>query len=1271
MRTLVVFGLIIGLTGLANAGDDDVGVKLSDGWRAELAAQAPSIVFPTAVVQAPDGTVYLGQDPMDMPGPATAPIDSIVAWRNGKVQAFADKLWAVMGLEWADGVLYVVHAPYLSALRDTDGDGRADRREDLITGLGPPVPAFNGINDHIASGIRLGMDGFLYIAVGDKGLHRAVGKDGATIQLFGGGVLRVRPDGTGLEVVSTGERNPLSVALTATDEIFTYGNDDDSHQWPNSFTHHIVGGHFGYPYEFRLAPSRALPIVGGEIGGAGAQGVCYNEDGLPDAYRGNFFFCDWGLQTVFRIEVERVGGTFRIKSRRPFVTRGTVSDFRPFSLAVAADGKGFWLVDWAFNGWLVDGPKTGRLFRLTYTGPTARGSTAPAHGENPRDRLDALEHRALAVRLEAQRCLAAMGPAAVNPLVERLAGDRPATSRTHALWALDAIGTPDARASIREAIADRDAAVRAQAARSAGIRHDRAALSRLATLLRDRDPVVRREAAIAIGKLGDAAGVAPLMNALGDPDVFAAWSIRRAIRTLDAWDKGGLVAALVDERRRDDALKLTDEAWAVAVVEALNEVLPRLDLPHARARVVENLAGLYRRYPAWTGHWFGTNPLAGPLRRKTEDWDPRAMGLVLDGLNAGLEDRDSAVRYQAIAGLRLAGPVAARRLMAALSEETDDKNLVLAAQALGEFHATDAIEPLTRLVHDGGRAQAVRAAALDALGSIPDPKALSARLALVYDRKAPAELLARALPALAQSGSLPMNDLAMFLDHSAPDVRAAALSSLRPRKLPATLARRLANGGGTAVAKVDPRLLRAMTATPDPVKRAVMASLDDRAVAVRRAALHAVVTLRIREAVPRLLELTEDQAMRADAVLALAALPDARAVSVYLSALSDRSLELRRTGEAALAAIRDEVAPSLERTLRSEELDGSATQAVERILARFRPIVAWRVIGPFPRTTGPGFLGQTSIDFSRTYPGAGGQAVAWAERAADPKTGRVLLDVLKPDVADRGRLGYAAESAADLGAFAFAEVQSHADRPAMLRLGSSGSLLVVLNDTSLVYRFQDSAGRPYAPDTDIVPINLRKGTNRLLILAREGIGEWSFSVQVSEPAESLARGKPAPVSREALRAFAERRSGDARRGEELFFDPKGVGCVKCHAVSGRGNAAAGPDLAGLALKYDKQEIIRSVLEPSQRIASGYQAAVVACTDGSVVTGLIRSETDAELELTAPDGTRQVIVKSNVVARRPSDASLMPVGLTDSLTVVEFADLISFLESLRGTSPVAK
>src|SRR5207244_10141359 len=123
-------------------------------------------------------------------------------------------------------------------------------------------------------------------------------------------------------------------------------------------------------------------------------------------------------------------------------------------------------------------------------------------------------------------------------------------------------------------------------------------------------------------------------------------------------------------------------------------------------------------------------------------------------------------------------------------------------------------------------------------------------------------------------------------------------------------------------------------------------------------------------------------------------------------------------------------------------------------------------------------------------------------------------------------------------------------------------------------------------------------------VSRPGIGGCSFGVQISapSPSASLFAAKPAGLSLDALRAFALSHEGDPRKGEELFFDPKGIGCVKCHAAGGRGTASVGPDLTGLALKYDKAEIIRSVLEPSDRLATGYQPAIVALHDGKVFTG---------------------------------------------------------------------
>ena len=67
------------------------------GWRIEPAADARQVLFPTAIAAAPDGTVYVGSDPMDMIGPPTEPIDRVLAIKDGKSRVFAEKLWCVQG----------------------------------------------------------------------------------------------------------------------------------------------------------------------------------------------------------------------------------------------------------------------------------------------------------------------------------------------------------------------------------------------------------------------------------------------------------------------------------------------------------------------------------------------------------------------------------------------------------------------------------------------------------------------------------------------------------------------------------------------------------------------------------------------------------------------------------------------------------------------------------------------------------------------------------------------------------------------------------------------------------------------------------------------------------------------------------------------------------------------------------------------------------------------------------------------------------------------
>jgi putative heme-binding domain-containing protein len=780
------------------------------------------------------------------------------------------------------------------------------------------------------------------------------------------------------------------------------------------------------------------------------------------------------------------------------------------------------------------------------------------------------------------------------------------------------------------------------AARSAGIRRDPDALAALGHLLSDRDPTVRREAAIALGKLGQKSAALALYHKLDESDPFVAWAIRHAIRQLEAWDKDALVAALVDPKRTEPALRLTDEAWALPVVEALSAAFPQIEIPAVRARLVANIAELYRRYPTWSGTWFGTDPLRGPFPEKTQDWTADGMTAVQQALTAAIRDQDAFVRTQAIAGLVRIGNAATPALRLAMTRETDATNLTLLAESLGKLKDPAATPLLANLLADPAKPESARLAAIDALNNARDPHSVRTRFALLYDPAAPAALVARALPELARAGFLPPNDLLGFFENPAPSVRAAAILSINVKK-----------------------------PLPGDLKQAVIDRLSDQDSSVRIAAMAAAGPLRLRKAIPQIMAIaqktTADEHDRALATLC--AMPDPRCVSAYLEALNDPNPLIQTAAESALRAIKRDVTDTLLYLARKSPLPPTTIASFNRILADFEPIREWKVIGPFPRTTPRIFLGEPSIDFQRPAIGAGGVSIAWKPRTGDATSGRLDLDDLKRNSGQLGSFGYDQHASPDLCAFAYGEVESPTERTCLMALGSSGTLLVTVNET-LVYRYQNVGGRAYAPESDMISVKLRAGQNRILVQSRQGIGPWAFSVRVATGSAPILEPSPAKVvnNPERLRKFAATHDGDLRHGEELFFDPKGVGCARCHSAGGRGTASIGPDLTGLAAKYDRNEIIRSVLEPSSRLAIGYQSVDVATHDGRVTSGVIRSESATTLNLATAEAKLVQIPKTEIDERRPSQTSIMPDGLVSSLTVAEFADLVAYLSSLKQQNP---
>jgi putative heme-binding domain-containing protein len=158
-------------------------------------------------------------------------------------------------------------------------------------------------------------------------------------------------------------------------------------------------------------------------------------------------------------------------------------------------------------------------------------------------------------------------------------------------------------------------------------------------------------------------------------------------------------------------------------------------------------------------------------------------------------------------------------------------------------------------------------------------------------------------------------------------------------------------------------------------------------------------------------------------------------------------------------------------------------------------------------------------------------------------------------------------------------------------------------------------------------------------------------------------------SAEAYETFARSRAGDPDRGRALFHDRDGLGCIKCHRVGGAGGDI-GPDLNSTGGQFDRAKLAEAVLYPSRQIREGYQQVTAATSDGRVVAGLVRSESADTLTLRDAEGRDHAIPKGEIEERITSSASLMPEGLHVELSLQDFADLISYLESLKGSVEAA-
>ena len=144
--------------------------------------------------------------------------------------------------------------------------------------------------------------------------------------------------------------------------------------------------------------------------------------------------------------------------------------------------------------------------------------------------------------------------------------------------------------------------------------------------------------------------------------------------------------------------------------------------------------------------------------------------------------------------------------------------------------------------------------------------------------------------------------------------------------------------------------------------------------------------------------------------------------------------------------------------------------------------------------------------------------------------------------------------------------------------------------------------------------------------------------------------------------------GDAVNGKKVFQLPL-ASCTACHAVDGvRGavTSVKGPNLSAVAAGLPMDLLVESVLWPARQIKEGYAATTVITKDGRVLSGFAHSEDKTVLRVRDLATGKIAPVQTANIKQRTSNGTVMPPGLTASLTRAELRDLIKYLSTLKTT-----
>ena len=340
------------------------------GFRVELFASEPLLTGkPLAMCFDGDAAVYVAESvdyPNDLVEPPkedpAAPVeghDRIVKLTDtdgdgkaDKRDVFVEKLSIPTSMLAHDGGLIVAMAPNMISLKDTDGDGRADARKVLFTGWG------TGDTHAGPSNLTWGLDGWVYGTVGYSGFNGKVGDEDLR---FGSGFYRFKPDGSKLEYLRSTNNNTWGFGFSEEGLVFgstANGNPSEHMPLPNRVYERVRGwsattlrGIAGSP-AMELAPKvtgdgfvaiRQVDRHGQFTAAAGHR--LYTARAYPREYwNRTAFVCEPTGHIVATFELSPQGAAF--SSRMAWDLVASDDEWTaPIQAEVGPDGQ-VWVIDW-------------------------------------------------------------------------------------------------------------------------------------------------------------------------------------------------------------------------------------------------------------------------------------------------------------------------------------------------------------------------------------------------------------------------------------------------------------------------------------------------------------------------------------------------------------------------------------------------------------------------------------------------------------------------------------------------------------------------------------------------------------------------------------------------------------------------------------------------------------------------------------------------------------------------------------------------------------